>query len=189
MKIRIKSRQTGPSKFKSEWSGPHEVVAVRGVLVTVKELSTGRTYHIHHDRLSNPVFTGKFHPRFTATVVSPHEANANPRENPKESEEDSRPTTDPAAALARTRSGRAIRPYHDPQFDYTSILLDYNQVALPSSTNLRVHLSQIIHSFFHHAFLMSRHLPHQPSPPACLTFVRIRSGSAGETCGTLARYR
>ena len=30
VKIRLKSRQPGPSKFKSDWSGPHQVVRVRG---------------------------------------------------------------------------------------------------------------------------------------------------------------
>ena len=56
VKIRLKSRQPGPTKFKSEWSGPHQVVRVRGVVVTVREVSTGREYNTHHDRLSNPIF-------------------------------------------------------------------------------------------------------------------------------------
>ncbi len=30
-----------------------------GVVVTVRELSTGREYNTHHDRLSNPLFSGK----------------------------------------------------------------------------------------------------------------------------------
>ena len=42
VKIRLKSRQPGPSKFKSEWSGPHEVVRARRVVVTVRAASARR---------------------------------------------------------------------------------------------------------------------------------------------------
>lgn len=52
VRIRFKSRKPGPSKFNSGWSGAHEVLSTQGVLVTVKEKSTGRVYKIHHDRLS-----------------------------------------------------------------------------------------------------------------------------------------
>ena len=38
---------------------PHEVKQVRGVVVTVRELSTGREYNTHHERLSNLLFSGK----------------------------------------------------------------------------------------------------------------------------------
>ena len=57
VRVRIKSRQKGHSKFLSEWSEPHEVLDVRGVVVTLRELSTGREYRTHHDRLSNPLFS------------------------------------------------------------------------------------------------------------------------------------
>ena len=56
-KIRFKSQQPRPSKFKSDWSGPHEVVRIRGVLMTVREVSTGREYNNHHDRIFPPVFS------------------------------------------------------------------------------------------------------------------------------------
>ena len=39
VKIRLQSRHPRLSKFKSELSGPHEVVRVRGVVVTVREAS------------------------------------------------------------------------------------------------------------------------------------------------------
>ena len=90
VKIRLKSRQPGPSKFKSESSGPHQVVRVRGVMVTVIKVSTGREYNTHHDRLSNPIFSKKFAPSTTARAgvlpgVRPG-THANPRENPEEPE-------------------------------------------------------------------------------------------------------
>ena len=40
--LRLKSRQKGNSKFLLKWSSPHEVLQVRGVVITVRELSTGR---------------------------------------------------------------------------------------------------------------------------------------------------
>ena len=58
-RIRLKSRQKGNSKFLSKWSSQHVVLQARGVLVTERELSTGREYNMHHDRLSNPLFSGK----------------------------------------------------------------------------------------------------------------------------------
>ena len=59
VKIRLKSRQPGPSKFKSEWSVSHQVVRVRSVLVTVREVSTGREYNTHNESHSNPIFSRK----------------------------------------------------------------------------------------------------------------------------------
>ena len=38
VRVRLKSRQKGHSKFISEWSEPHEVLSVRGVVVTLREL-------------------------------------------------------------------------------------------------------------------------------------------------------
>ena len=40
VRFRLKSCQKGNSKFVSKWSGPHEVLKVRGVVVTLRELST-----------------------------------------------------------------------------------------------------------------------------------------------------
>ena len=59
VRVRLKSRQKGHSKFLSVWSEPHEVLSVRGVVVTLREFSTGREYITHHDRLSNPLFSGE----------------------------------------------------------------------------------------------------------------------------------
>ena len=128
VKIRLTSRQPGPSKFKSEWSGPHQVVRVRVVVVTVKEVSTGREYNTHHDRLSNHIFSKKFAPGTTARPgVLPRGlpgTHANPRENPEEPEEDLHPVADPAIALQRSRQGSVLRPRRDPNFDYSSSFLD-----------------------------------------------------------------
>ena len=59
VRVRLKSHQKGHSKFLSVWSEPHEVLSVRGVVVTLRELSTGREYITHHDGLSNPLFSGE----------------------------------------------------------------------------------------------------------------------------------
>lgn len=48
-KILLNSKQADPSKFKSEWFSLHKVVGVRGVVVTVKKISTGRVYNTHND--------------------------------------------------------------------------------------------------------------------------------------------
>ena len=118
VRVRIKSRQKGHSKFLSEWSKPHEVLDVRGVVVTLRELSTGREYRTHHDRLSNPLFS-KPNLDENAPVF---EQNANPIENPEEPEEDAEPVGAPEEAFIRTRSGRTSRPPRDPNFDYAYVL-------------------------------------------------------------------
>ena len=64
VRVRFKARQPGHAKFQSGWSGPHQIVESRGVVVTVREASTGRVYKTHHDRLSNPIFSRKFTPKF-----------------------------------------------------------------------------------------------------------------------------
>ena len=121
VRIRFKSRKPGPSKFNSGWSGAHEVLGTQGVLVTVKEKSTGRVYKMHHDRLSNPVFSRKFEPKF-AEVPEPQAevADSNPMENPKEPEDDSEPVANPQLALQRSRYGRALKPKRDSAFDYSA---------------------------------------------------------------------
>ena len=108
--IRLKCRQPGPSKFKSEWSGPHQMVRVRGVVVTVREVSTGREYNDHHNRLSNPVFSRKFTPGTTAGAGVLPGSHANPRENPEKPEEDLHTEVESAVALHWSRHGRVLRP-------------------------------------------------------------------------------
>ena len=73
--MRLKSRAKGPSKFQSEWSTPHRVISIKGVVVTLQEIDSDRKYVIHHDRLSNPLLSGK---EFAPKEL---EANANPQEN------------------------------------------------------------------------------------------------------------
>ena len=55
VRVRLKSRHKGPSKFQSEWSGPYEVCCAKGIVFTLNELSSGRKYVTHHDGLSNPL--------------------------------------------------------------------------------------------------------------------------------------
>ena len=136
VRIRFKSRKPGPSKFNSGWSGAHEVLGTQGVLVTVKEKSTGRVYKMHHDRLSNPVFTRKFEPKFSeGSNPSPEGSDSNPQENPKEPEEDSEPVADPQLALQRSRYGRVVKPNRDPAFDYSSFLLSSRESSFEPSVS------------------------------------------------------
>ncbi len=102
VRVRLKSRQKGNSKFLSKWSGPHEVLKVRGVVVTLRELSTGREYNTHHDLLSNPLCSGQ---KGLPDTVLEHKPNENPEEHLKEPEEDSEPVGNPEEALMCTRSG------------------------------------------------------------------------------------
>ena len=77
VRIRLKSRQKGNSKLLSKRSSPHEVLQVRGVVVTVRELSTGREYNTHHDRLSNSLFSNN---KGEPELEPEHEPNANSEE-------------------------------------------------------------------------------------------------------------
>ena len=89
VRVRLKSRAKGPSKFQSEWSSPHEVVSVEEVVVTLRELSSNRKYVVHHDCLSNPLLSGRpLEPRAL-------ELNANPHENEQDSEEGTLPVRNP----------------------------------------------------------------------------------------------
>ena len=83
-------------------------------MVTESELSTGREYNTHHDRLLNPLFSGQ---KGEPEPEPEHEPNANPEENLKEPEEDAEPVGDPEEALMR--SGRVVRPRRKKDFDYT----------------------------------------------------------------------
>ena len=58
----------------------------------------------HHDRLSNPLFSGE------VQLSRDVEANANPVENAQEPEDDREPVGDPEEALVRTRHSRVVRP-------------------------------------------------------------------------------
>ena len=100
------------------------MVRVRGVVVTVREASTGREYNTYHDRLSNPSFSKKFTPGYTTKAVVPPVFHANPRENLEELEEDLHPMVDPAVALQRSRHGRTLKPRRDPDFDYSGSFLE-----------------------------------------------------------------
>ena len=128
--MRIKSRQKGHAKFLSEWSEPHEVLNVRGVVVTVRELSSGREYRTHHDRLSNPLFSGR-----KGVEVHRHEQNANPIENPAEPEDESELAGVPEEPLTQTRSGRTIRPRRDPNYDYEFMFSELKSTCTSARSN------------------------------------------------------
>ena len=85
VRVRLKCRQRGPTKFQPEFSGPHEVLSVRGVVITLKELSSGRTYVTHHDRLSNPLLHHQSHDQ-NREVLEILSKNANPTENEQDPE-------------------------------------------------------------------------------------------------------
>ena len=125
MRVRHKSRSKGPSNFKSEWSTPHCVISVKGVVVTLQEIDSDRKYVIHYDRLSNPFLSGnEFAPREL-------EANANPQENEQDPEEDFEPLVYPEKDLIRTRSGRTVKSTKTKDFKY-NIMLPNNNVLSPS---------------------------------------------------------
>ena len=93
VRVRLKSKRLGSSKFLSDWSGPHQVLFVKGVVVQIKELSSNRIYRIHHDRLSNPLFSSLCSeplPREITEIES-----SNHLENPVEPDEDLAPISNP----------------------------------------------------------------------------------------------
>jgi transposase InsO family protein len=151
VRVRLKSRQKGHAKFLSTWSEPHEVLSVRGVVVTLRELATGREYVTHHDRLSNPLFSrGRDLPEAKKPglpQVPAHEANANPQENLQEPEPDSMPVGNPEEALIRTRVGRVVKSRRDPEFDYSMCLpessntSEFNHSSISTSSLARSHMS------------------------------------------------
>ena len=99
--------------------------------MTLRELSTGREYNTHNDRLFNGLFSGQ---KGLPETVRKHEPNANPEENLKEPEEDSDPVGNPEEALMRTRSGRVVRPRRDRNFDYTGVLLQFGFIPTSNTT-------------------------------------------------------
>ncbi len=100
-------------------------------MVKVRELSTGREYNTHHDRRSNPLFSGK---KGESELEPEHEPNANPEENLKEPEEDAEPVGDPEEPLMRTRSGRVVRPRRNKDFDYTGVLIPFRSKQTSTKT-------------------------------------------------------
>ncbi len=99
--------------------------------MTLRELSTGREYNTHHDRLFNPLFSSQ---KDLYETVPEHEPKANPEENLKEHEENSEPVGNPEKALMRTRSCRVVRPRRDRNFDYTEVLLQFGFIPISNTT-------------------------------------------------------
>ena len=126
MRVRLKSRAKGLSKFQSEWSSLHEVISINRVVVTLRELSSNRKYVGHHDRFSNLLLSDKpLDPRAL-------KLNANPQENEQDSEECTLPVRNPEEALMRTRSGRTVKLTRNKDFDYLFVLPSLN-LSCPSS--------------------------------------------------------
>ena len=134
VRVRLKSRTKGPSKFHSEWSTPHRVISVKGVVVTLQKIDSDLKYVVHYDRLSYPIYSGKeFAPREL-------EANANPEENEQDYNEDFEPVVYPDEALIRTHSGRTVKSTKKKDFEYNFMLPSYNILPPLISSSLETHL-------------------------------------------------
>ena len=137
VRLRLKSRQKGPTKFQSVWSVSHEVLSVIGVVVTLKELLTGREYVTHHDKLSNPLLSGE------ETESQKIESDANPRGNKKEPKANQSPVNNPEEALMRTRVGRIAKPPRNSNFKYFFLLPSYISASTSkTATSIISHVSK-----------------------------------------------
>ena len=160
---RLKFRQKYPSKFQTEWFGPHEVISTKGVVVTLKELSSGRKYVTHHDRLSNPFRSGKY------STPREIESNANPLENAREPEEDQLPRGNPEEILMRTRSGRVVKPPRNIDFEYLFVL----PCATPITSSLSTSFVSCSSAFVLHV-LVAGSLQNPTTSAARMSNNRIR---------------
>ena len=100
-------------------------------MVKVRELSTGHEYNTHHDRFSNPLFSGK---TGEPELEPEHELMRILKENLKKPEEDAEPVGVPEEALMRTRSGRVVRPRSNKDFDYTGVLIPFRSKQTSTKT-------------------------------------------------------
>ena len=103
-----------------------------GIVVTVREVSTGREYNTHDDRLSNPIIFKEICSQYYRPPGVLPGTHANPRENPEEPEENLHSLANPAIAIQRSRHGRVLRPRRDTNFDYSSSFMD-SVLPLPAS--------------------------------------------------------
>ena len=85
-------------------------------MVTLRDLSSNRKYVVHHDRLSNPLLSGK---SLEPTAL---DVNANSQENEQDSEEGTLPVLYPEEALMRTRSNRIFKSTKNKDFEYLFML-------------------------------------------------------------------
>ena len=85
-------------------------------MVKMQELFSGTEYNTYHDKLSNPLYSGKEVSRKT-------EANPNPEENPKNPKPKDEPIGNSEEAPMRTtRLEKVIRPNRLKDFDYSAFL-------------------------------------------------------------------
>ena len=110
-------------------------------MVTLKELSSGRTYVTHHDRLSNPLLRHQSHDQ-NREVLETLSKNANPTENEQNPEEDFKPTSNQEEALVRTRYGRVVKPNKHPDFEYSNVILE---LCTPTTSVVPGSVSQLDH--------------------------------------------
>ena len=93
---------------------------------------------MHHDRLSNPLLSGKpLEPRAS-------EVNANIQENEQDFEEGTLPVLNPEKAIMRTRSGRTVKSTRNKTFEYSFMLISFD-LSFPSVTSaLGAHLQSTL---------------------------------------------
>ena len=132
----------------------------------MREISTGLEYNTHHDRISNPLFSGKTN---KPEPEAEHEPNANPEENLKEPEDDSEPVGDAEEAFMRTRSGRVVRPRRNKDFDYAFVLFQhgFKQTSTKTCISDYSYSSTSAHSFsnddsFHESLSIVTDSAHAP---------------------------
>lgn len=108
VRVRLMAHKKGQSKLESKLSGPHKVVSTRGVLITVRKLTSGRVYAVHYDRLKNLLFDSATPEHARAT-----ESSANPTEDKPDLRAE---REEPPARV--TRSGRERKPYQERDLKY-----------------------------------------------------------------------
>ena len=130
--IRLQTRIRGFAKFAPTYSGPLTVERVRGVILTVREQSSGRVYNVHYDRASNPVWVPTTGLGLAQSVVETH---SNPIENETEISENTELARNPEELLIRTRNGRDVRQRRESDYDYSFPIVQVSFVQVSSTVS------------------------------------------------------
>lgn len=59
VRVRLKYKHKGLTKFSFKLSSLYKIPSVKGIVIKLRELASGRGYVKHHNRPSNPLFYGK----------------------------------------------------------------------------------------------------------------------------------